>query len=238
MSDTGEFRPDDPETVVVHYDLAMWDIDQRSALTEALATAGVQHVWNGDELQVPDEAEELTDEIFERLEAEIGPFPEPLDPDDEGTEFQLEEWSDAERASLASALVDAQIPHRWNGVSVIVAADAETVVDELLDAIEAGDVANLDLDADAAPDGILSVVFSIADRLARDVNASGARMELFDLVPQLREAGAPFGITSRVWETVLGHAQHLCDAFMAEEFDPGDVTTAAGDLRDVCRPWV
>lgn len=131
MSDTGEFRPDDPETVVVHYDLAMWDVDQRSALTEALATAGVQHVWNGDELQVPDEAEDLTDEIFERLEAEIGPFPEPLDPDDEGTEFQLEEWSDAERASLASALVDAQIPHRWNGVSVTVAADAETVVDEL-----------------------------------------------------------------------------------------------------------
>ena len=238
MDDTGEFRPDDPDTVVVHYDLGVWDVDQRSALAEALATAGIEHAWNGDELLVPEHVEEQTDAVFERLEAEIGPFPELLSPDEDGTEFQLDEWSAAERSSLSSALVDAQIPHRWEGTSVVVAADAEQVVDELLDAIEAGDVANLDADADAAPDGILSVVFSIADRLARDVNASGARMELFDLVPQIRSAGAPFGITARVWDTVLGHAEELCATFTADDFDPADVTTAAGNLRDTCRPWV
>jgi hypothetical protein len=41
---------------------------------------------------------------------------------------------------LTDALVDAEIPHRWEGTTVIVAEDAEHAVDDLLDAIEAGEL--------------------------------------------------------------------------------------------------
>ena len=79
-------------------------MDQRSALVESLAAASIPHAWRENELVIPEDAEDATDDIFERLEREIGPFPVPLDDDDETIEFQLEEWSLSERGVLNEQL--------------------------------------------------------------------------------------------------------------------------------------
>ncbi len=73
-----EWDPNDPETVNVHYDVSAWSIDQRAELTEALAEAEIAHVWEDDELVVPEEQEDVVDELFERLEELLGPFAVPL----------------------------------------------------------------------------------------------------------------------------------------------------------------
>jgi hypothetical protein len=232
-----DFDPADPDVVKVNYDLRGWDPDQRAALIESLANAEIPHAWIGDELVVPEGAEDRTDEIFDRLEDELGPFAVVLDESDTGTEFQLEDWADSELEILRSALLDEQIPHRWDGASVIVASDAEDFVDDLLDAIESGDLVEVDGETEA-PDGVLADLFGIGDRLSRDVDDSGSRMLLFDLAGRVSVDAPPFGIAPRVWTTILSHAQSLRDEFTAEDHDPERIRTAAAELLAVCRPWV
>ena len=87
---------------------------------------------------MPEELEDQADEVFARLEELLGPFPVALGGDDPGVEFGLDEWPDADRQTLTQALVEAEVPHRWNGTTVVVATDAESTVDGLLDAIEQG----------------------------------------------------------------------------------------------------
>lgn len=235
MTDQQEFDANDDDAVNVFYDLTVWDADQRSALVESLAAASIPHTWRDNELVVPEDAEDAADEIFERLEREIGPFPVPLDEEDETVEFQLEEWSVSERGVLNEQLIAGEIPHRWEGDSLFVIADAGDDVDELLDAIESGDLAILD---SAAPDGALNTLFSIGDNLVRSVDDATARMQLFDLVPELSETSPPYGVSRNTWVSVFAAVQRVAGAFTAEPFDPEDISTAARDLRDLCRPWV
>ena len=231
-----DFDPNDPDQVKVHYNLAGWNFEQRAELAETLAEQSVPHVWEGDELVVPEMLEGPVDALFEALEAEIGPFPVWLDPDDPATEFGLDEWSRPDIDSLNESLVDAEIPHRWEGSTLFVATDAEHVVDDLLDAIEAGEVASLD-EGGEAPDGALHTLYAAADRLRRDATNTTAREELFALVPQLSPRVAPFGVAVGSWAAMVQAADVLVERF--HEGKPTDeLQEAAEALRDVCRPWV
>ena len=69
-----DWNPNDPETVKVHYDVSAWSLDQRAELAEALAEADIAHVWEGDEVVVPEQLESEVDELFARLEELLGPF--------------------------------------------------------------------------------------------------------------------------------------------------------------------
>jgi hypothetical protein len=181
-----DFDPNDPDVVKVHYDVSAWSSDQRAELSEALAEAEVPHAWDGDEVIVPEVIEAQADILFEELEKVLGPFPVVLDTDAESTEFGLDEWSDADRDVLTEALVASEVPHRWEGTTVVVAADAEHAVDDLLDAIEAGELLPAgDDDAPAPPEGALSTMFLSADRLAKDPLDAAARRTLIDLLPQV-----------------------------------------------------
>ncbi len=228
----------DPELVKVHYDVAAWDYEQRAELMETLAERNVPHRWEGDELVVPEAAEAYTDALFAELEAELGPFPVALDPDEEAAEFTLDEWADAELDVLRAALLDAEIPHRWNGRTVAVAADAADTVDDLVDAIEAGEVASAD--GAGAPDGALHDLYAFADRLARDPDDAAARSDLAVLVPQLDVGAPPYGLAVRAWATIVQHANALAGTLgdSDENRDAAAVTAAAGELRSVTRPYV
>ena len=162
-----DFDPNDPNQIKVHYDLTGWSLDQRAELAETLAELEVPHIWDAEELIVPEAIEQDVDGLFDRLESEIGPFPVPLLDDDGSTEFGLDEWPFRDIETLKQALVEAEIPHAWQGRTLLVAGDAEDVVDTLLDAIEAGEVASFDGDAEA-PEGALHNLYVAADRLARD----------------------------------------------------------------------
>jgi hypothetical protein len=231
-----DFDPNDPDRTKVHYNLTGWSFDQRAELAETLAEYGVPHLWDGEELVVPEEIEVAVDALFDALEAEIGPFPVPLLDEDASTEFGLDEWPFADIETLKQSLVEAEIPHAWHGRTLLVAEDAEHVVDDLLDAIEAGEVASLDEDAEA-PDGALHDLFRHADRLARDPTNAGSRAVILELVPQLSPDAPPYGLAVGSWRTIVDRSVVLVARFESGA-DTDELTAAADDLRSVCRPWV
>jgi hypothetical protein len=237
-----DFDPNDPDQVKVHYNLTGWSLDQRSELAETLAERGVPHVWVGDELVVPEQIEPDVDVLFDELEREIGPFPVPLlDADDDEepvaiTQFELDEWPTADVELLQKSLNEAEIPHRWERRTLLVASDAEHTVDELLDAIEAGEVASLDESAEA-PDGALHELYVNADRLARDPVDGSARSSLRALVPQLAPSAPPFGLAIRAWGLIVDRAITLVATF-DDDSSPPAISAAADELRSVCRPYV
>lgn len=231
-----DFDPNDPDQTKVHYNLTGWGFEQRAELSETLAERGVPHVWDGEELVVPEQIEDAVDALFDELEAEIGPFPVPLLDGDPSTEFGLDEWPLRDLETLKQSLIEAEIPHIWQGRTLLVAEDAEDVVDDLLDAIEAGDVASIDEDAEA-PDGALHDLYGAADRLARDPTHGPGRTTLFELVPQLSPTVPPFGIAVRPWSVIVAHAQAVIERF-EDGGDPVALTEAADELRTVCRPYV
>lgn len=235
-----DFDPADPDIEKVHYDVAGWTWDQRAELTEALAEIGLPHGWDGDELVVPEAVEAAADRLFDELEEQIGPFAVPLDGDEPATEFLLDEWAAGDLEVLRAALVDAEIPHRWDGARIFVASDAEEIVDDLLDAIERGDIASYDdTDGEGPPDGVLGTLYSIGDRLARDPDASAPRRQLLDLAPLLEPRRPPFGVAVRAWATVVASSQALVEQFTADDGpDPSDVIGHAQELRTVTRPYV
>jgi hypothetical protein len=226
----------DPDLVKVHYDVSGWDFEQRAELAETLAERNVPHMWEGEELVVPESAEEFTDAMFAELEAELGPFPIALDADEEAIAFALDEWADLELDTLKSALLEAEIPHRWEGRTVHVAGDAADTVDELVDAIEAGEVASAD--GEGAPDGALHDLYAFADELARDPESDQARAGLLGLAPQLTVGAPPYGLAVRAWAVIVNHAEALAGLLEADDAERAAVERAAGELRAVCRPYV
>jgi hypothetical protein len=241
-----DFDPNDPDVVKVHYDLTVWTFDQRAELSEALADAEFPHYWDGSELVVPESVEDDVDALFERLEELFGPFPIILQDDEESTEYGLDEWSEGDRKALTDALIDAEIPHRWEGTTLTVAADAEAAVDDLLDRIETGEMGGDTTDGGvAAPEGALSTMFVAADKLAKDPLDTGARTSLLDLFPQLDPKHPPYGIAVRTWaagvdgvgrlvELIDDHAQQTGTDAWSET----DMISAAQELRALVRPLV
>ena len=239
-----DFDPNDPDVVKVHYDVSLWTFDQRAELSEALADAEFPHFWDGEELVVPEIIEGDIDDLFERLERLFGPFPIVLQDHDESTEFGLDEWSDTDRKVLTDALVEAEIAHRWEGVTVVVAADAEHAVDDLLDAIEAGELLGTADDGSAPPDGALSTMFVSADKLAKDPLDAGARTALIEILPLLDRKHPPYGLAHRTWASGVDGVAKIVElvnehAVAGPDDDhDSEIIGAAQDLRSLVRPYV
>jgi hypothetical protein len=240
-----DFDPNDPDVVKVHYDVSVWDFEQRAELSEALADAEFPHYWDGNELVVPEAVEADVDALFERLEELFGPFPIVLQDDAESTEFGLDEWSATDRSALTAALIEAEIPHRWDGTTVIVDADAEDAVDDLLDKIETGEIGVTGDGGAGPPDDALSTMFVSADKLAKDPLDTGARNDLIDLLPQLDPKHPPYGLAVRAWSGAIDGVSKIV-ALVGDQATSDDadldhdsaVIGAAQDLRSIVRPLV
>jgi hypothetical protein len=147
---------------------------------------------------------------------------------------------------LTEALIASEVPHRWDGTTVVVAADAEHAVDDLLDAIEAGELLGDGGDGAAAPpEGALSTMFLAADRLAKDPMDAGARTDLLDLAPLIDPKHPPYGMAHRPWAGAVGGVDTLVELIDhdAATGSPGDtaesdVIGAAQELRSLLRPYV
>jgi hypothetical protein len=232
-----DWNPDDPDTVKVHYDVSGWSIDQRAELSEALATDEVAHVWEGDEVVVPEELEDDVDELFARLEQALGPFAVVLGADEEAVEYGLDEWPPVDRQTLTQALIEAEIPHRWRDTTVYVSADAEEEVDALLDAIEQGTLVLAGADGATAPEGALSTLFTSSDRLAKDPEDHGAGDELRDLIGELEPSAPPYGVSAATWSKALGAAEDLVE-LLDTDASASDVIGGAQELRGLVRQYV
>ena len=235
-----DWNPNDPDTIKVHYDVASWTIDQRAELAEALADADIAHVWDGDEVVVPEELEAEVDELFARLEELLGPFPIALGDDDPGVEYGLDEWPPVDRQTLTQALIEAEVPHRWDGTTLVVATDAEPTVDELLDAIEQGTlVLSSGAGGATAPEGALDTLFTSSDRLARDADDAVGRQELTALVAALEPTAPPYGVSVGAWaKAVEPRRTSLADLIDDTDSTSSDIIGAAQSLRSLVREYV
>lgn len=139
-----DWNPLDPDYENTFYDLSSWTTDQQAELTASLAQADIPHAWVESELVVPADLEDTMDKLFDRLERELGigstAVNGGVDDDDDITEYELDEYTIAERRELTELLVLNRITHRWREDTLIVPTGAEETVDGLLDDFDGGDV--------------------------------------------------------------------------------------------------
>ena len=122
---TDDWSPADPDSPRVIYDLSGWSFDHQAELAAQLAEAEVPHSWDGTDLVVPEANEAAADGVIADVEHRLGI--ESDDPDDETalrmasaevvhdqvpldegrmvTEYELDEWDDAELAAVTRSLL-------------------------------------------------------------------------------------------------------------------------------------
>ena len=132
-----DWNPLDPDAANVFYDLSSWSSDQQAELTALLANADIAHAGVESELVVSEEFEDVVDRIFERLEKELGigstAVVGGVGDGDEVTEYELDDYSMAERREITERLVAARITHRWVEDTLVVPTAAEDMVEDILD---------------------------------------------------------------------------------------------------------
>ena len=140
---TGEWNPNNPEMATTRYDLSEWTIDDRADVASALADAGIAHTWDGDELCVSLQDEAAVDDLLDEIEAAFDD-----DEDDEVndsiTEYELDDFNEAERKQLTDMLDTLDIGYRWDGAVLLVPIGVESVVDSCLDSIDGAGVEFID----------------------------------------------------------------------------------------------
>ncbi len=253
---TDEWNPNDPDATQVHYDLEAWSFEQMAELASDLADAGIQHVWEGNELIVPEDAEEQTDEIIAGVELRLGiadddavpeaetpPEPIALAADAETTEYDLAEWGASERDLVTSHLVARKLPFKWEDEVLLVGTADEALVDEILDDVENDEGVELsdddDEDADRLPFETLTTFFLAGDRLQRNPLDADGLEELLNATEVANPARPPYGVDKRLWQRTCQLADELAAALAdGEEPDTVETQAVAAQLHDLLRPYV
>jgi hypothetical protein len=83
-----------------------------------------------------DLALDVADDIYVAVDAYMDDEEDAATGDDLSLGYTLDEWSSDERARVSSELVEADIPYRWDGVTLQVAEAHEALVDRILDDVE------------------------------------------------------------------------------------------------------
>jgi hypothetical protein len=131
-----EWNPKDADDASTRYDLTDWSVDERADVVAALAQAVVPHAWDNDELVVPQEQEEVVEDILDELEEQMDANDAEDTADDNITEYELDEWTEGERKQLCDMLDNLDIGYRWDGTVLLVPIGVEAVVDSCLDSID------------------------------------------------------------------------------------------------------
>ena len=134
-----DWNPRDPKAATTRFDLTEWSVDERADVVAKLAADNIQHGWDGDELLVPQSDEEVVEDILDELEDLFD-----NDVESETAEFDIEDWSEEERAKLCNMLDNLDIGYRLEDGVLIAPIGAEQVIESCIDSIEE------DLDGDDA----------------------------------------------------------------------------------------
>ncbi|MEI6402976.1 MAG: hypothetical protein WCP59_12385 [Actinomycetota bacterium] len=244
-----EWNPDDPDASSVHYDLSAWNFDQQAALAAAMADAEIPHGWMGTELVVPDDFEDMADDLIAEVEERLGitydesiEYGEPIEygevvvvlrGDEPTTEYDLDEWPADDRTLAGRALTDALLAHRWDGTVLLVRTADEAVVDALLDTVERGEFVDLEASAPAGVDPdldaeILTTFFLAGERLRRNPLDADGLEQLVAASEVADPDRPPFGVQPRLWQQTCALADRVVDALVGDTGDTGD--TAIDDI--------
>jgi len=254
---TDEWNPNDPDATQVQYDLSAWTFEQMAELAAELAEAAIPHSWDGNELIVPESAEEDTDDVIARVEMRMGiesdgqtevvREPVPLADDAPSTEYDLAEWEDDERELVTKRLVDRGLPFRWEEDILLVSTDDETVVELILDDVEndEGDDSEEDSapseqeDSDRLPFETLTTFFLAGDRLQRNPLDADGLEQLLSATAVADPERPPYGVERQLWQRMCELADELAAALVdGDEPDVVETQAVAGELHDLLRPYV
>jgi hypothetical protein len=242
-----DWNPDDDEQESVFYDLSDWGIDAQTEVSATFADRGIRYAWRGFELAVPAEHESMADAAFEAVERRLGlgggdasaatPTIEELEAIPGAiTEYELDDLGGPARATLGRALDDLGIPHRFDTDVLLVPTVTEEAVDEILAAVESGDVVLLDTDDDTE-DIDLDDLVRLARRLERAPLDPRVLADLDAFARSVDGERPPFGISLAVWRRVdelLGVGLAAAHTVPPDEIA---VVEAAEALRALLRPY-
>jgi hypothetical protein len=136
MSSTGDHvNPLDlPEDEQVIYELGEWPIDLQAEAAEVLAESQIPHAWDGTELVVHVDWEQMVDELLDAVER--GATGD-VDSSDDEILYELDEWSADDRLLLSDRLDEEGIAHHWDGETTLVIAPIdEASVEAVLDGLD------------------------------------------------------------------------------------------------------
>ena len=253
---TDDWNPNDPDATRVHYDLANWSFEQMAELAAALADAEIPHAWDGNELIVPESAEQATDDIVAEVEMRLGIAgtddevvprePVPLADDAASTEYDLAEWEQSERDLITSHLVARGLPFRWEEDVLLVGTDDEELVDSILDDVENDEGIELPDEtedeaaaADQLPFETLTTFFLAGDRLQRNPLDADGLEQLLSATDVADPERPPYGVDKRLWLRMCELADDLAAALVdGDEPDVVETQAVAAELHDLLRPYV
>jgi hypothetical protein len=231
----------------VVYELGGWPLDAQGDAAQALAESGIPHIWDGTDVVMPLTHEAAADVLLERIEREYGLHAddENADDDDEPgdgsgeTEYDVTAWPTPRRIELVEKLVELSVPHRWEGDLLLVPTHLEDTVDDVLDEMEGGSLANLNDEVDEGdgmePAEALSTLFLAGERMRKgkvDVDVYGS---LLAVLEGSDEEVPPYGFEPKIWEKALELGEDLADA-VAEDTD--EIEQLADELYHLLRPYV
>jgi len=265
---TDDWKPHDPDTTQVEYDLSAWTFEQMAELASELAELEIPHSWDGNELIVPETAENATDDVIAAIEIRLGIEssddsetvlePVALAEDAPSTEYDLAEWEDDERQLVTNHLVDRGLPFRWEEDVLLVGTDDEELVESILDQVEndADDADDLQRDAggdgqqtdaddgeqpeeDRLPFETLTTFFLAGDRLQRNPLDADGLEELLSATAVADPDRPPYGVDRRLWQRMCELADELAAALVdGDEPDIDETQAVATELHDLLRPYV
>jgi len=163
-------------------------------------------------------------------------------PGDDPLVYELEGWELDERTALGLLLEGAGIAYAWEGDDLLVPAEAEEEVDELLDRIECPDALEAVEDDDGTDDeaayAVMSDLYVAVDRLAGVASIDvAAAAELAAAADAALAAPAPYGVVPGQWQKVQQLAAGVVEAIDAQA-DDDVVRREVAALRDLLRPMV
>jgi hypothetical protein len=193
-------------------------------------------------LVVHERHEDTTDALLAEIErrhglesAEDGDTPA-REPGSE-MEYDLADWSQEARARLTGQLIEADVPFRWEGGLLVVAAQDEQLVDAVIDSVEDTLTAEELPVSESVDESPLAQLFVAVDDLSTHPNDRDAILRLNQLYERAEDGPVPFGLNPTSWDRILDQVSDLLDLSLDAD-DADDVKAEAVELREALRPLV
>jgi hypothetical protein len=160
--------------------------------------------------------------------------------DEDEVEYDLSQWESGERGAATTAVLEAEIPYRWEAdLVLVVPAVAEDEVDLLLDELGETEEPTDDGEADGGEEaqGAMGDLFVAADRLQHDPADAILAADVLEAATTIGACLPPYGIERPVWRRIQALAATLL-ADLEEAVDEETVAADAHGVREYLRDLV
>lgn len=154
-------------------------------------------------------------------------------------DFDLADWTPADRVALAVTLDERVVPWRWEaGPVLVVQASDEEVVDSLLDEMEEqedgeggddegdawGEAGDEEWDEEAGEEAAAAMgnLFDVGDRLMHNPDNAELLLEVDRLASVVEGSAPPFGVEQSTWEEIGRLAAAVVEASDDASEEDGD----------------